>query len=239
MPYQDINLKNIKVDDGFWNKRIRNAVENVVPYQWRVLNDQEPGAAPSHAVMNFKIAAGMEEGEFSGYQFQDSDLAKWMEAASFSLIYHDSAKVRAALEEAIDIIEKAQQSDGYLDTHYILAKPDKKWREIAHGHELYCSGHMLEAAVAYYTVTGSDRLLKVMEKNVRLIRQVFGKGEGQIDSYPGHEELELALMKAYRATGEPVYFDLAQYFVENRGEKPGFMEEDRLDRKSTRLNSSH
>lgn len=228
MPYQDINLKNIKVDDGFWNKRIRNAVENVVPYQWRVLNDQEPGAAPSHAVMNFKIAAGMEEGEFSGYQFQDSDLAKWMEAASFSLIYHDSAKVRAALEEAIDIIEKAQQSDGYLDTHYILAKPDKKWREIAHGHELYCSGHMLEAAVAYYTVTGSDRLLKVMEKNVRLIRQVFGKGEGQIDSYPGHEELELALMKAYRATGEPVYFDLAQYFVENRGEKPGFMEEDRF-----------
>lgn len=224
--YKEINLKNVRVNDSFWNKRIRNAVENVVPYQWRVLNDREPGAAPSHAVMNFKIAAGMEQGEFYGWQFQDSDLAKWIEAASFSLIYQDSPKIRAALEEAIGIIEKAQQPDGYLDTHYILKKPDKKWREIAMGHELYCAGHMLEAAVAYYSVTGSDRLLKVMEKNVDLIRSVFGKGEGKIDSYPGHEEIELALMKAYRATGDRKYFELADYFIENRGSKPGFLEEE-------------
>ncbi len=228
MPFHEINVKNVKIDDKFWNKRIRSAVENIVPYQWRVLNDQEPGAAPSHAVMNFKIAAGMELGEFYGYQFQDSDLAKWIEAASFSLIYQDSPQVRAALDQAISIIEKAQQPDGYLDTHYILKKPDKKWQEIAHGHELYCTGHMLEAAVAYYTVTGSERLLKIMEKNVKLIRQVFGKAKGQIDSYPGHEEIELALMKAYRVTGEQVYFELAQYFVENRGEKPGFLEEPRF-----------
>lgn len=224
----EIGMKQVKVDDGFWNKRIRNAVENVVPYQWRVLNDREPGAAPSHAVKNFKIAAGMEEGEFSGYQFQDSDVAKWIEAASYSLIYEDSPEIRAALEEIIGILEKAQEPDGYLDTHYILKKPDRKWKEIAHGHELYCAGHMLEAAVAYYSVTGDDRLLRVMEKNVDLIRSVFGSEEGKRNSYPGHEEIELALMKAYRITGNRKYFELADYFVENRGSRPGFLEEERF-----------
>lgn len=130
MPYHEINVKNVKIDDKFWNKRIRSAVENIVPYQWRVLNDQEPGAAPSHAVMNFKIAAGMELGEFYGYQFQDSDLAKWIEASSFSLIYQDSPQVRAALDQAISIIEKAQQPDGYLDTHYILKNQTRNGRKL-------------------------------------------------------------------------------------------------------------
>lgn len=228
MGAKEIGIRQIHVDDGFWNKRIRNAVEKVVPYQWRVLNDREPGVEPSHAIRNFKIAAGMEEGEFYGYQFQDSDVAKWIEAASYSLIYEDSPEIRAALDEAIGIIEKAQQADGYLDTHYILKKPDRKWKEIAHGHELYCTGHMLEAAVAYRAVTGDDRLLRVMEKNVELIRSVFGSEEGKLDSYPGHEEIELALMKAYHATGEKKYLELADYFVENRGTRPAFLEEERF-----------
>lgn len=228
MGAKEIGIRQIHVDDGFWNKRIRNAVEKVVPYQWRVLNDREPGAEPSHAIRNFKIAAGMEEGEFYGYQFQDSDVAKWIEAASYSLIYEDSPEIRAALDEAIGIIEKAQQADGYLDTHYILKKPDRKWKEIAHGHELYCTGHMLEAAVAYRAVTGDDRLLRVMERNVELIRSVFGSEEGKLDSYPGHEEIELALMKAYHATGEKKYLELADYFVENRGTRPAFLEEERF-----------
>lgn len=230
----EISLKNVHVDDGFWNNRIRNAVENVVPYQWRVLNDREPGAAPSHAVMNFKIAAGIEQGEFKGYQFQDSDLAKWIEAASFSLIYKRNPDVEKALEEIIGIIEKAQQPDGYLDTHYILKKPDKKWKEIAHGHELYCTGHMLEAAVAYYTVTGNDRLLKVMEKNVELISSIFGDEEGKLPSYPGHEEIELALMKAYRVTGDSKYRTLAEYFVNKRGQEPGFFQEESFRENSAR-----
>ncbi len=230
----EISVKNIHVDDAFWNHRIENAVENVIPYQWRVLNDQQPGAAPSHAVMNFKIAAGLEKGEFYGYVFQDSDLAKWIEAASLSLIYKQDPQVMQNLEDVIGIIEKAQQPDGYLDTHYILKKPDKKWKEIAHGHELYCAGHMLEAAVAYYTVTGSDRLLKVMEKNVDLIRTIFGDEEGKLPSYPGHEEIELALMKAYRVTGQQKYMDLAEYFVNKRGHEPGFFQEESFIENSTR-----
>ncbi len=222
---REISIKDVRVDDGFWNGRITNAVEKVVPYQWRVLNDREPGAVPSHAVQNFRIAAGLAEGEFGGFRFQDSDLAKWIEAASYSLLYKDSPEVREALEEIVGLIEKAQQPDGYLDTYFILAKPEERWKDIAHGHELYCAGHMLEAAVAYYQVAGSDRLLKVMEKTVALIRQTFGEDKGQISSYPGHEEIELALMKAYRATGKDEYKELAEYFIENRGSKPGFLEE--------------
>lgn len=223
---REISIRDVVVDDGFWNRRIENAVEKVVPYQWRVLNDQEPGAAPSHAVMNFKICAGLAQGEFGGFRFQDSDLAKWIEAASYSLLYKDSPEVRTHLEEIVGIIEKAQQADGYLDTYFILAKPQERWKDIAHGHELYCAGHMLEAAVAYYQVTGCDRLLLVMEKVVGLIRKTFGEGDGQISSYPGHEEIELALMKAYRATGREEYKELAGYFIENRGRRPGFLEEE-------------
>lgn len=224
----ELPIKNIHVDDPFWNTQISNAVNHVIPYQWRVLNDAEPGAVPSHAIENFKIVAGLAEGEFHGYQFQDSDLAKWMEAASFSLIYKDDPTVREELLEAIELLEKAQQPDGYMDTHFLLKKPDRKWKELAHGHELYCAGHMLEAAVAYYQVTGSDRFMKVMEKLVDLIRNTFGKEEGKIDGYPGHEEIELALMKAYRATGDKKYLDLAEYFILNRGTVPGFQEEDRF-----------
>ena len=221
-----INVKNVRINDSFWNNRIRNAVETAIPYQWRVLNDNEPGAEPSHAVMNYKIAAGVEKGEFHGFRFQDSDLAKWIEAASFSLIYRQDPEVERELEEIIDLIGKAQQPDGYLDTYYILKKPEAKWKEIAQGHELYVTGHLLEAAVARYLVSGDDKLLKIMEKNVDLIRSLFGHGEGKIDSYPGHEEIELALMKAYFATGDRKYFELANYFIENRGTTIGFLDDE-------------
>ena len=224
---ETVNIQHVKIADRFWDKMIRNAVEHVLPYQWRVLNDQEPGAEPSHAIRNFRIAAGLEQGEFYGFQFQDSDLAKWMEAASYSLIYKDSQEIRQELKQAIELIGKAQQTDGYLDTHYIIQKPDRKWHEIAHGHELYCAGHMLEAAVAYTQATGDDSFLRIMEKLVDLIIRTFGPEEGKINAYPGHEEIELALMKAYRLTGKEKYKNLAEYFILNRGTEPGFFHDPR------------
>ena len=226
MKNHEIPVKNVHVNDAFWNGQIQNAVENVIPYQWRVLNDAEPGAEPSHAIENFKIAAGEAKGEFYGFRFQDSDLAKWMEAAAFSLIYKDDPTVRGQLEEAIRLLEKAQLEDGYLDTYYILKYPEKKWKEISTGHELYCAGHMLEAAVAYKQITGSDRMMNVMDKLIDLISGIFGKDEGKLDSVPGHEEIELALMKAYRATGEDKYLKLAEYFILNRGVGEGFTKEE-------------
>ena len=226
MTNHEVPVKNVRVNDAFWNGQIENAVENVIPYQWRVLNDAEPGAEKSHAVANFRIAAGEEEGEFYGFRFQDTDLAKWMEAAAFSLIYKDDPVVRRELEDAITLLEKAQLENGYLDTYYILKKPDLKWKEISIGHELYCAGHMLEAAVAYKQITGSDRFMNVMDKLIDLISDSFGKGEGKLDSVPGHEEIELALMKAYNTTGKEKYKDLAEYFILNRGAGEGFTKEE-------------
>ena len=234
MKKTEIGAADVLIRDGFWGGRIKNAVENVIPYQWRVLNDNEPGAAKSHAVANYKIAAGLEQGEFEGCIFQDSDLAKWIEGAAYSLLYKRDPKLESDLEEAIRIIGKAQRPDGYIDTYYILKEPDKRWTNIAHGHELYVTGHMLEAAVAYYQVTGRDSLLNIMEKNVDLIRSVFGHGEGKIDSYPGHEEIELALVKAYRATGKEKFLKLAEYFVENRGRVPGFQAEEGFPKEGER-----
>ncbi len=242
MTTEMLGIRQVKVKDGFWGKRIDRAIERVIPYQWRVLNDREPDAAPSHAIENFRIAAGLSEGEFKGYQFQDSDLAKWIEGASYSLIYKDDPLLREDLKAAIELIGRAQQPDGYLDTHYIVKKPDKKWQELAHGHELYCAGHMLEAAVAYRQVTGDDSLMRIMDRLVDLIRAKFGKGEGQIDAYPGHEEIELALMKAYRLTGREKYRDLAEFFILNRGTEPGFFGDPRyleLKEKDKALDASY
>ncbi len=228
MTSEMIGIRQVRVHDSFWSARIHQAIDRVLPYQWRVLNDREPDAAPSHAIENFRIAARLAEGEFKGYQFQDSDLAKWIEGASYSLIYKDDPELRRHLKETIELIGKAQQPDGYLDTHYIIKKPDKKWQELAHGHELYCAGHMLEAAVAYLQATGDDSLMRIMDRLVDLIRSTFGKEEGKIDGYPGHEEIELALMKAYRLTGKEKYRDLAEFFILNRGSKPGFFSDPRF-----------
>ncbi len=227
MTSEMLTIRQVRVADAFWSSRIQMAIDRVIPYQWRVLNDQEPDAEPSHAIANFRIAAGLEQGEFHGYQFQDSDLAKWIEGASYSLIYQDNPELRKNLKDTIDLIRRAQQPDGYLDTHYIVKKPDRKWKELAHGHELYCAGHMLEAAVAYLQATGDDSLMRVMDRLVDLIRNTFGKEEGKIDGYPGHEEIELALMKAYRLTGKEKYRDLAEFFILNRGTQPGFFSDPR------------
>jgi len=219
-----INIQQVRVRDPFWDRHIQNAIHNVLPYQWRTLNDLEPDATPSHAMKNFRIAAGEEEGEFHGFLFQDSDLAKWIEAASYSLIYESNPEIEQNLSDAIALIKKAQREDGYFNTYYLLKQPDMRWKNIAMGHELYVTGHMLEAAVAYYQVTGKDDLLIALKKNIELIRSVFGPGK--LDTFPGHEEIELALVKAYRATDEKEYLELAEYFIQNRGRVPGFREEE-------------
>ncbi len=242
MSSEILAVPQVKIHDPFWSRRIRQAVDQVIPYQWRVLNDREPSAEPSHAIENFRIAAGLAEGEFKGYQFQDSDLAKWIEGASWSLIYKDDPGLRKNLRDAIDLIGKAQQPDGYLDTCYIVKKPDRKWQELAHGHELYCAGHMLEAAVAYLQVTGDDSLMRIMDRMIDLIRNTFGKEQGKIDAYPGHEEIELALMKAYRLTGKEKYRELAEFFILNRGSKPGFFSDPRyieLEKQDKSLDASY
>ncbi len=212
---------------GAWMGGILEGVRNkMLPFQWEVLNDAVPGVEKSHCIDNFRIAAGLIMGSHYGFVFQDSDLAKWLEAAAYQLHIAPDPSLEEKAEEAISLIEKAQLPDGYLNTYYQLTGIGKRWTNLRDCHELYCAGHMLEAAVAYYEATGRRRLLDVMIRNILHIESVLGTGEGKLPGYPGHEEIELALCKLYDVTGEERFLRLAAYFIDQRGQLPHFFVEE-------------
>ncbi|MDI9481873.1 MAG: glycoside hydrolase family 127 protein [Bacillota bacterium] len=219
---QPVPLNKVKISDLFWSKYVELVRNTVIPYQWEALNDRVPDAEPSHAVTNLRIAAGLEEGEFRGFVFQDSDVAKWIEAVGYSLQSHPDSELEAAVDSIIDIIEKAQQPDGYLNTHFTIKQPDKRWTNLHECHELYVAGHMIEAAVAYHEATGKKKLLDIMCRFADYIDTVFGPEPEKIHGYDGHQEIELALVKLYRATGNERYLKLSKYFIDERGKEPNF-----------------
>lgn len=212
-----VDLKKIKIQDSFWSKHVDLVRKEIIPYQWDAMNDRIPDAEPSHSVDNFAIAAGLKEGKFYGAVFQDTDVAKWLEAVGFSLAAYPDEELEKTADEVIGIIEKAQCEDGYLDTYFILEKPDMRWKNLCEGHELYTAGHLMEAAVAYYYGTGKRKLLDVATRLADLICQTFGPEEHKMHGYPGHPEVEVGLIKLYYATGNRSYLDMAKYFVDIRG----------------------
>ncbi|EOW6848710.1 glycoside hydrolase family 127 protein [Cronobacter sakazakii] len=218
----EISLHHLKITDPFlgqYQQLVRNVV---IPYQWDALNDRLPEAEPSHAITNFRIAAGLEHGEFYGMVFQDSDVAKWLEAVAWSLCQKPDATLEKTADEVIELVAAAQCDDGYLNTYFTVKAPGERWTNLAECHELYCAGHMIEAGVAFWQATGKRRLLGVVCRLADHLCQVFGPGENQLHGYPGHPEIELALMRLYEATQEPRYQALARYFVEQRGTQPHF-----------------
>jgi uncharacterized protein len=215
-----IEQQQFKIIDHFWSSYRKLVKDEVLPYQYAILEDRIPDAEKSHAIENFRIAAGIKQGEFYGMLFQDSDVSKWIEACAYSLSYAPDPKLESMVDEVIEIIEKAQQEDVYLNTFFTLKEPTRRWTDLQEGHELYCAGHMIEAAVAYYQVSGKDRLLKVMMRMADHIDRRFGKGK--VRGIPGHPEIELALMKLYRATGEERYLRLCEYFINERGTQPNY-----------------
>ncbi len=217
-----VNLSDVVIQDEFFLHYANLVRKEVLPYQWAALNDAIPGADPSGCIQNFRIAAHRQQGNFVGMVFQDSDLAKWLEAAAYSLTAFFDPELQKQIEACIDLLEQAQGKDGYLNTYFTLKEPENRWKNIRDCHELYCAGHMLEAAVAYYCATGKDRFLQIMCRYVDYIGTVFGKKPGQIQGYPGHEELELALCKLFDVTGESRYLQLAKYFIDERGQQPSF-----------------
>lgn len=226
-----VSHKKVNINDEFWSKYIDLIRDVVIPYQWDALNDRIPDAEPSHAIENFRIAAGEAEGEFFGMVFQDSDVAKWLEAVGYSLAAHPDPELEKIADETIDIIVKAQQADGYLNTYFTIKEPDKRWANLQECHELYCAGHMIEAAVAYYEATGKRKLLDAMCRFADYIDSVFGSEPEKLKGYPGHEEIELALVKLYRATGEERYLKLSKFFIDERGKEPYYFDIEREKRK--------
>jgi uncharacterized protein len=219
---KDIPLNEIKINDSFWNNYRALLKSTVIPYQYDALNDRIPDAEPSYSVYNFRVAAGELEGPHKGAIFQDSDVAKWLEAVGYLLTYDRDEELEKKADDLIDLIARAQQPDGYLNTYYIIEEPDKRWTNLYDCHELYCAGHMIEAAVSYYQATGKRQLLDVVSRYADLINEVFGTEEGKLKGYPGHPEIELALVKLYQATGNEKYLSLSKYFVDQRGQKPNY-----------------
>ncbi len=227
--------KQVKITDAFWADRMDLVYQKVLPYQWEALNDRIADAEPSYAIANFRIAAEITEGkldqsvakaEFRGCVFQDSDLAKWIEAAAFSLNWHPDEKLEQTIDDAIDLFCRAQQPDGYVDTYYIINGLDKRFTNLTDNHELYCLGHFLEAGCAYYHATGKDKLLQALIRYVDLIDATFGPEEGKKKGYPGHEVIEMALIKLYEITKDEKHKNLAAYFVNQRGQQPTYFKEE-------------
>jgi len=210
-------LSQVVIDDSLWNHYYKLVADVIIPYQWRILNDMIPDAEPSHCLNNFKIAAGEMKGQHKGTVFIDTDVYKWLESVAYCIHNGTGKQYENIADEIIELIGRAQQEDGYLNTYYTLAEPNSRWTNLIEGHELYCAGHLLEAAVAYYNATGKDRLLNIARRLADLICEVFGTKEGQIKGYPGHQEIELALVKLYRTTEEKKYLECAKYFIEERG----------------------
>lgn len=213
-------IKKFEVKEGFFGRYEKLVKDVVLPYQERALNDQIEGAEKSHCIENFRMAAekirtGKCDGEFYGMVFQDSDVAKWLEGAAYSLAQNPDPELEKRCDEIIELIGEAQHGDGYLNTYFTVKEPDKRWTNLQEAHELYCAGHMIEAAVAYAECTGKSRLLEIMCGMADHIYRHFIE-EGA-EGYPGHPEIELALMRLYRSTKEEKYKELAMHFINVRG----------------------
>ncbi|TAH66721.1 MAG: glycoside hydrolase family 127 protein [Anaerolineaceae bacterium] len=222
---KSLPLTKISIDDSFWDKYIKLVQEVIIPYQWEILNDRVEGAKPSHCINNFKITAKEKEGEFQGAVFQDSDVAKWLEAVAYSLSTNPNKELEKSADEVIHLFGKAQDETGYLNTYYTIKEPNLRWTNLKEGHELYTSGHMIEAAIAYYKATGKDEFLQIMIRNADLICDVFSKDKNS-EGYPGHQEIELALVKLFEVTGNKKYIDQAKAFINRRGHRPYYFDKE-------------
>ena len=215
-PFHPVPFTAVHVQDGFWTPRIETNRQTTVWYDFKKC--EETGR-----IDNFAKAAGLMKGEFKGIPFDDSDVFKVIEGASYSLALQPDAKLDKYLDDLIAKIAAAQEPDGYIYTARRLFAPEKmpgmsgkeRWLNEAHSHELYNVGHMYEAAVAHFQATGKRTFLDVAIKNANLIAQEFAPGKHQLP--PGHEEIEIGLAKLYRATGDEKYLQLAKFLIEIRG----------------------
>ena len=217
MRANSLDLKEVSICDPFWSKHVDLVRNTIIPYQWEAMNDRIPDAESSHRLENFKIAAGRAKGDFYGAVFQDTDVAKWLEAVGFSLACYPDEALEKTADEVIDLIADAQCEDGYINTYFTIKEPDKRWTDLCEGHELYTAGHLMEAAVAYYEGTGKRKFLECMCRFADLICDTFGTEEGKIHGYPGHEEVEIGLVKLARVTDNLKYLKQAKYFIDARG----------------------
>ena len=207
--WQTLPLESVTLTHGFWAERqaVNRRVTLLHGYQML----EKTGSFD-----NFRLAGGTRTGEFQGREFSDSDVYKWLEAVAYELHNHPTDHLQAKANQIIALIAAAQRSDGYLNTYYQVVKPDQCWTNLDFGHELYCAGHLFQAAVAHYQATHTSILLDIATRFADYLCTIFGPKKRA--GAPGHPEIELALIALYRLTGTVAYLELAAFFIDQRGQ---------------------
>src|SRR5581483_3884956 len=206
----EVPFTEVQIEDGFWSPRRKINREVSIPHSLKMLEE-------SGNVANFELAAKGAHTGYHGPVFMDSDLYKALEAASYSLATDPNPELAKQVDALIAKVAAAQLRDGYVNTYYEVNGISNRLTNLAWNHELYCAGHMFEAAVAHFNATGKKNFLNIATKYADFLCATFGDGPGKREGYCGHPEIELALVKLWKATGERKYFDLARYFIEHRG----------------------
>ncbi len=218
MKFKKIPLSAIKLNDKILAPRIESCINVTIPSALE--RCKETGRLDA-----FKL--DWEPGkEKCPHIYWDSDVAKVLEGVAYALAQSPDPELEKYYDDLIDLIVSAQQPDGYLNTHFTVTEQDKRWKNLMFNHELYCAGHLMEAAVAGYEMLGKRKFLDAMCRYADYIDSVFGEGEGKRPGIPGHEEIELALVKLYRATGNERYLKLSKYFIDYRGQEPDFFQKE-------------
>lgn len=208
-------LSAVDIRDGFWTPRLETNRLVTLEHQYDHIR-------ANGCLDNFRRVVGEAGGEFEGPMFLDANAYKWLEATSYVLATNEMPSLREKVDEVVSLVERAQADDGYLYTYFMLAEQDKRWTNFSVMHELYCAGHLIEAAVAHHRSTGETTFLNVARRFADHIDERFGPGEEVV--IPGHEGIELALVELYKTTGERRYLDLAQCFIDRRGREQSPLE---------------
>jgi uncharacterized protein len=220
-----VSFTEVELKDRLWAPRQRAVRERTVPFLYgqmvkigtiEALDVTKP---PGPLAFPYR-----KNNTSTSVMYWDSDIAKWIETASYTLATHPDPALDALIDEVVARIARAQEPDGYFNSFFQRREPAKKWSNLRDWHELYCIGHMIEAAVAHNQATGKTNLLDIVRRQVDLVAKLFGPNEGQKRGYCGHEEIELALVRLYRLTGERRYLDLASYFIDERGRPPHYFD---------------
>jgi DUF1680 family protein len=218
--FAPVKFTDVTIEAPFWRERLETVLTRTIPSQHVRL--REYGILESFKIPNPPppLRFPLNSHNFTTQIFWDSDVGKWIEAASYALQHRRDATIEAQIDEIVDDLEKAQLPDGYLNCWYIGREIQNRWTNLRDNHELYCAGHMIEGAIAYFQATGRRKLLDIMLRYVDHIAALFGAGPKQKRGYCGHQEIELALIKLYHVTTDRKHLDLATYFINERGKQP-------------------
>lgn len=225
--YASVRFSDVAITGDFWSERLETVLTRTIPSQHDKLVDYDILQSLTLPKPVPPLRIPMNRHNFSTQIFWDSDIGKWVEAASYALSHRRDPVIEAQIEAIVDDLERAQAPDGYLNCWYLEREPQNRWTNLRDNHEMYNAGHLLEGAVAYFHATGRDRMLKVMMRYMDHIARIFGPGPGQKRGYCGHQEIELALVKLFHATGIRKYLDLATYFINERGSQPHYFDIER------------